>query len=219
MEYENRAIELLDAKYRETRAYKWKSSINQITMAQLSRQERSFREEIAKQPNDPQLKKDYQAFLRERTEREYEIFKETVQNYPTDSSARFEMGKRLFVLRRFDEAIPVLQESQNDPKFKAQARTLLGRAFLEAGFVDEAVETLQGAIADYPIRGDDKSIELHYYCALALEQNQDTASALKMYSQVAQWKFTFRDVQQRIKRLRSGNQPPPSNPQQVQPAT
>src|SRR3712207_7243027 len=60
--------------------------------------------------------------------------------------------------------------------------------------------TLFRSIADYPVRGDEKSIELHYYCALALEQNKDTASALKMYSQVAQWKFTYRDVQQRIDR-------------------
>jgi hypothetical protein len=36
-----------------------------------------------------------------------------------------------------------------------------------------------------------------------------------MYSQVAQWKFTYKDVQQRIKRLRSGGNQPPANPQQV----
>lgn len=220
MEYENRAIELLDQKFRETKQYRFKGSVNQITIAQLGRQERSFREEIAKHPDDPQLKKDYQGFLRDRTEREYEIFRETVANYPTDSSARFEMGKRLFVLRRFEEAIGVFQQARNDPKFKAQASTLLGRAFLEAGFVDEAVDTLQQAIADYPVRGDEKSIDIHYYCALSLEKKGDVPAAIKMYSQVAQWNFTFRDVQQRIKRLRGGGQvPPPATPQQMQPAT
>lgn len=212
LEYENRAIELLSQKYKETRAYKFKATINQITLSQYGRQERQEREEYNKNPADPETKKRYLAFVREKTELELKIFKETVEAYPTDNVARFEMGRRLFLLRRWDEAIPVFQQARMDPKYKAQATILLGRAFFEAGFVDEAVDTLQEAIQSYPVRGDEKSIEIHYYCAVALEAKGDTQSAIKMYSQVAQWNFTYRDVQQRIKRLRAANQPPPQAP-------
>ena len=47
---------------------------------------------------------------------------------------------------------------------------LLGRAFLEAGFPDEAVDTLQGVIGEYPVKGDERSIEMHYWYARALEE-------------------------------------------------
>jgi tetratricopeptide (TPR) repeat protein len=108
------------------------------------------------------------------------------------------------MLGRFDEAIPVFQHVRQDPKYRIQASTLLGRAFLQAGFVDEAVDTLNEAIQGYAVRGDEKSIEIHYYYANALESKGDIPAALKMYSQVAQWNFNYRDVQKRIKSLRGG---------------
>jgi tetratricopeptide (TPR) repeat protein len=216
--YENQAIELLEQKYRETKQYRFKQSINQITLTQLGRQERSYREEVQRSPNDPEVKKEYNNFRREKTEQELRIFTETVENYPTDTVARFEMGKRLFMLERYDEAIPVFQQSRMDPKFKVQASILLGRAFLQAQFVDEAVDTLQEAIQGYQVRGDERAIEMHYYYANALEKKGDIPAAIKTYSQVAQWNFNYRDVQQRIKRLRAGGQPPPPAQPQGTPA-
>ena len=211
--YENQALELLKAKYKETRQYKFMQVANQITLTQLGRRERALREKVAAAPTDPNPRKEYQNFAREKAEQELGIFKETVENYPTDSTSRFEMGARMFMLGRYEESIGVFQEVRSDPKYKAKAMTLLGRAFLQAGFVDEAVDTLQEAIQGYAVRGDERSIEIHYYCANALEAKGDTQAAIKMYSQVAQWKFTYRDVQQRIKRLRAGNQPAQAPPQ------
>lgn len=221
LEYENRAIEMLEQKYADTKAYKFRKAINEIALAQMSRQERSLREELAKNPNDADGRKEYATFLREKFERELEIYRETVANYPTDSTARYEMGVRMFKLKRYDESIEVFQQVRMDPKYRMSATILLGQAFLAAGFVDEAVDTLQEAIANYQVRGDEKSIEIHYYCAIALEQKGDVPAALKLYSQVAQWKFTYRDVQQRIKRLRGGGQTPGSQnpPAQLSPTS
>jgi tetratricopeptide (TPR) repeat protein len=206
-QYENQAIELLENRYRDTKQYKFQASANLIRIAQMGRRERTLREAFAASPTDVETKKRLATFLREKTEEELRIYTETVQNYPNDIAARFEMGRRLFMLRRFEEAIDVLQQVRMDPKFKMQATVMLGRAFLEAGFVDEAADTLLEAVQSYQVRGDETSIEINYYCATALEAKGDIPAALKMYSQVAQWKFTYRDVQQRIKRLRAGNQP------------
>jgi tetratricopeptide (TPR) repeat protein len=182
-------------------------------MSQLGRMERSYRDELKKNPNDADLAKQYKQFLRDRAEQELAIFRETVENYPTDSAARFEMARRMFMLGHFEESIGVFQQARNDPKYRAEATKLLGRAFLEAGFQDEAVETLQALIAEYPVKGDEKSIDMHYWYAMALEKKGDLPAALKNYSQVAQWNFNYRDVQARIKRLRGQNQP------QTQPAS
>jgi tetratricopeptide (TPR) repeat protein len=210
--YEAMALEMLEAKYQETRQYRFRQAKNQITLTQLSRGERSFREKAAAAPNDPEVRKSQQNFLRSKAEQELLIFKETVENYPTDSTAKFEMGKRMFMLGRYEESIGVFQQVRSDPKYKVTAMSLLGRAFLQAGFTDEAVDTLHEAIRGYQGRDDERAIEIHYYCATALEAKGDIPAAIKMYSQVAQWNFTYRDVQQRIKRLRAGGQPPQSSP-------
>ncbi len=49
---------------------------------------------------------------------------------------------------------------------------------------------------------------MYYWYGLATEQQGDHATALKAFSQVAQWDFNYRDVQARVKRLRGADKPP-----------
>jgi hypothetical protein len=49
---------------------------------------------------------------------------------------------------------------------------------------------------------------MYYWYARGLELQGDRPTALKAYSQVAQWDFNYRDVQARIKNLRSGGGAP-----------
>mgnify|MGYP001369184610 CR=1 FL=1 len=102
-----------------------------------------------------------------------------------------------------EEAIPLYQQSSQDPKLRVQVTLRLGQAFLFADFVDEAVDTLRGLADGYEIKGDDNAKEIYYWFARSLEAKQEIPTALKNYSQVAQWDFTYRDVQGRIKKLRN----------------
>lgn len=206
-EHENRAIELLQGNYDRTRQFRFRLNIGKIKLAQLSRTERSLRDKANKNPDDDTLKQEWRNFLRGKTEEELKEFELWAENYPTDLSFKYETARRLFMLQRFGEAIPVFQQARQDPKFRTEATVYLGRAFLEAGFIDEAVDTFRDLIESYQIRGDDKSKEMHYWSGMALEQAGQKPQALKCYSQVAQWDFKYRDVQERIKRLRSS--PPP----------
>ena len=52
-----------------------------------------------------------------------------------------------------------------------------------------------------------ESIDMTYWYGRSLEQRNDTAAAIKAYSQVAQWDFNYKDTQVRIKRLRSAPTP------------
>jgi tetratricopeptide (TPR) repeat protein len=204
MDNENRAIDLLEGKYAETRQYSFRDEVNNIKLLQLSRHERSEREALKTDPDNPELKKQYLQFVREKTEEELRIFTERSGAYPTLMEAKYEMGKRLFTLGRFDETIALFQEVRNDPKFRVDASVNLGRSFLEAGFTDEAVETFAGVIADYQIKGDTRSKEMTYWYSRSLELQGETQLALKNYSQVFQWDAKYRDVQARIKALRGG---------------
>ena len=144
----------------------------------------------------------FKQFRTERVKTELAEYQLVLEHYPTDSNARFQIAARLFELGQFQEGIPVLQHVRSDPKFRVNASILLGRAFLHAGFVDEAVDTLKAVIDEYPNRGDERSIQMYYFYARALEQKKDLPAALKAYSQVAQWNFNYLDVQARIKNLR-----------------
>jgi tetratricopeptide (TPR) repeat protein len=213
IDYENRAIELLEEAFQKTRVFKWRQRVGEIRIAQLNRQDRALRAEAEEHKNDPDAA-DYVQRLREfqaeKAKTELEEYQLILEHYPTDSNARFQMAARMFQLGQFQEAVPVLQHVRGDPKYRVAASVLLGQAFLSMGFVDEAVDTLKQVIDDYPGRGDEKSMQMFYWYARALEEKKDNAAAIKAYSQLAQWNFNFRDVQTRIKRLRSGDAEAPA---------
>jgi len=206
LEYENKAIELLEEQYRKTNQFKHRQRIGEIRMVQLSRQERTLRGEVDRGKNSPNysdLVQKFKEFSIDKARTEMEEFQLILEHYPTDSNARFQVGSRLFLLGEFQDAIPILQQSKQDPKHRIPASIYLGRAFLSAGFADEAVDTLKAVIDEYPGRGDERSIQMFYWYARALEEKKDNDPAIKAYSQVAQWNFNYSDVQVRIKRLRS----------------
>jgi tetratricopeptide (TPR) repeat protein len=162
-----------------------------------------MRDRVKKNPSDKQMAADYAQFLREKNEEELAVFTRAAEAYPTQLDYQFNMATRLFQLERFGEAIPVFQRARNDPKYRTEASVWLGKSFLEAGFSDEAVDTLKDIIDTYQLRGDEKSIEMTYWYGRSLEAKSDMPAAIKAYSQVAQWSFTYKDVQQRIKTLRA----------------
>jgi hypothetical protein len=204
VEHENRAMELLEDAYSRTKQFRFRQRVGKIQIAQMLRSERTFKKAIQANPEDSQARRDYEAFKKEQLEFELGEYTLWAENYPTDLTLRYAMALRLFALKRYDEAIPVFQHARQDPKVKVDASIALGQSFLEAGYLEEAIETLQAVIDEYQLKGDDRSKQMYYWQARALEQKGNIDLAIKRYSQVAQWEFTYKDVQTRIKQLRSG---------------
>ena len=202
-DYENQAIEILEDAFKRTSQFRWRKSAGEIKLVQLSRMERSLRQMLQKNAADEDLKKQYKQFVQERAEEELREYTLWAENYPTETVFRYNMAARMFLLGRFDEAIPLFQQVRQDPKYRTDAAIALGKAFMEAGFMDEAVDTLHNVIETYQLKGDAKSIDMTYTYGRALEAKGDVPAAIKAYSQVAQWDFNYRDVQVRIKKLRT----------------
>jgi tetratricopeptide (TPR) repeat protein len=202
-DFENQAIDILQKAYDQTKQFRFRLNIGSMGGRQLNRTERTLRAQVTANPANKELLGEYRQFAREKAEKELEEYLLASENYPTELRYKFEAAARLFQMERYGEAIPLFQESRRDPKVKVDSSVALGRAFLEAGFSDEAVDTLKVVIDEYQLRGDAKSIDMTYWYARSLEAKGDIPAALKQYSQVAQWNFNFRDVQARIKKLKA----------------
>ena len=202
MEHENRAIEILQEWYDKTKQYRFRRNIGQVNMKMWERMVRAKRDELKAEPTNDVLRKDYEQLRKDQLEFELAEYTDWADNYPTELKLRFEQAKRFYMLKRYDEAIPILQQSGNDPKLKSESNTWLGKAFFEAGFPDEAAQVLETTINEYPARNDDKSKDMFYWRGRALEAMGESEAALKLYSQLAQWQFNYSDVQVRIKKLR-----------------
>lgn len=203
-DYENRAIELLSDWHQRTKQFRFRKRIGEINMRQWKRMDRGQREYLEQNDKDEQAKKDYKAFQKDMYEFELAEYQLWAENYPTETSFKFHAAERFFYLDRFDEAIPLLQQAQGDAKFKIKATILLGMAFFRLNFLDEAIDTLDALIKEYQLRGDENSKEMHYWCARAHQARGDKDAAIKLYSAVVRMEFNYRDVQKRIRELRSG---------------
>ena len=137
---------------------------------------------------------------REQLAFELEVFAERAANYPTDLSLKFELGRRQLMAGKIDEAIASLQQAQRDPKRRIHAMSLLGQAFARKGWYREAVDTYKRALELEP--SEDRAKELHYNVADCLQTMGENQQALDHYSRVAQLDYNYKDVRERIEKLR-----------------
>lgn len=191
---EDEAVAVLEKAYASSGAYPFKVRADDIRMRQLNRKARAIR---ASGDRDAA-----RAHLREQLLFEMRVYRDRVKQYPTDMKYRFEYGKRLFHGRNFDEAIPVFQEARNDPRTRAQCSLYLGRCFHEKQYFDQAADVLTEAIDALERQGDELSKEMHYWLGMAYEGAQRFAEARKVYGQILQWDYNYRDVRERMDNLR-----------------
>jgi tetratricopeptide (TPR) repeat protein len=213
-EHDERAIKVLQEWYDKTKQFTFRQQIGQIRMMALKRQEHSKRKAAAV---DAAGKKAYEEFRHKQAEFELSEYTLFADAYPTDLSFRYEMGVRQMLLKKYDEAISNFQLARNDPKHRVNAQILLGMAFFEAGFLDEADDTLGALIRDYANTESPKYMDMLYWRGRTLELKAKIEDARKLYSQIFQKDSSYRDVAARLKKLRDASAPaaPPSG--EVQP--
>ncbi len=196
---ENKAIGVLVKAFKDTDEYRYKMRAEDIRMKQLNRKAR----QIAAS-GDAQAAREH---LKEQLRFELSVFRERGERYPTDLRIRYEHGKRLFRAGRHDEAIPVLQEARHDPKTRTQCSLYLGRCFFEKAYSAQAMDTFREAINSYEFPDDDLGKQLHYWLGRSHEAAGQTADALKVYGQLIQWEYNYRNGEVR-KRIDDLNRPP-----------
>jgi tetratricopeptide (TPR) repeat protein len=201
-EAENEAIVLLESAYQRKMDFSLKDRAGRILMKQMRRKIREANKRFEENPNDPQAKAESERLSSMLNAVSLEHYKLCVQNYPTDPRVKFEYGLRLIQNGRYDEAIPLFQDAQRDPRRKIPAMSKIGLCFFEKGWYSDAVDVFKRAIEEYEIKDDGIAKELSYNLGRAYEQQGDAAKALDVFRKIAQLDFAYRDVSKRVDALR-----------------
>ena len=169
-------------------------------------------------PGDDAARQAFEQGKAEHIKLESEEYAQRVRAYPTETAYKYELGRRLFLLGQYEDAIRYLQEAQNDAKRRVQVLNLLGQSFQKLGWHSEAVGMLRQAAEAHSSSDDDLALDLRYGLLLALEgkarEDRDIESAeeaTKLASAIAMKQIGYRDVRARrdelqtlIKELREG---------------
>ncbi|MCJ7729920.1 MAG: tetratricopeptide repeat protein [Sedimentisphaerales bacterium] len=204
-EAENEAIELLEDAYERKSDFSFKRRAGQIKIKQLNRKLRKAKAAAEANPGDSQAKARAVESSAELEKFELEHYRLCVANYPTDLQAKYEYGVRLIRSKRYDDAIPLFQEAQKDPRRKIAAMNKIGLCFFMKGWYADAIDIFNQAIESYEIKDDNVAKELRYNLGRAYEEQGETEKALEIYRRLAQLDFAYKDVSQRVDKLRGKN--------------
>ncbi len=206
-ELEEEALKLLEAELAATGNYVFRMKADDIRMRRMSRRRRELTTAVKNHPDDSEAQ---HALAEESTKQvaaEIAIFEDRIKQYPTEARLKFELAARLFQARRFDDAIPLFQQSQLDGRLRGESRLFIGRCFYEKNFGDQAVRVLRQATEELDAETGKLPLELNYWLARSLEKTGQVAEARKVYGHLIQIDYNYRDARQRLERLVAETQP------------
>lgn len=204
------AIALLENAYKAKSDFGFMQKAGELRMKQFRRKIRRARTAHEANPDDEQALVELEKLTAQSKKIELEHFKLCVQNYPTDLRFKFEYALCLARNEQYDQAIPLFQEAQKDPRRKIRAMNQMGFCFFKKGWLQDSIDIYLKAIDSYQLKDDATGKELRYNLALAYEQQGDTQKALDLYRKIAQADFAYKDVSKRVENLRNSKKEPTS---------
>jgi len=205
---ETEAIEVFRRGFADTSEYRFRMHAGDIRLLQKRRRLRALRDKV-EQSTDPADAARVEAGERELLQSEIGEYRDRCEKYPTDLGLRFELGRRLYDLGEFEDAIPALQRAQDDARYRSKSQHLIGLCFLKQEWFDEAVDSLRTAVETYEFKDDDQHLAMRYDLMAALEaharENDDLAAAEEAAEHsktIALKQLAFRDIRQKRDTIR-----------------
>lgn len=202
-EGENEAINLLLEAYNRTKDFSYKQQAGQIRIKQIKRKIRKLKSTLDIKGDAPKIRGVLASLNMQLKKVELHHYYLCVENYPTDLSVKYEYGVRLIHEKKYDEAIPFLQEATREPRLKISAMSKVGLCFFHKGWFSDAIDIFTQAIDSHEIKDDAIGKELCYNLASAYQEHGDCERALSLYRKIAQLDFGYKDVSKRVDSLRN----------------
>ncbi len=200
---ENEAIQLLEDAYVARHEFRFKERAGLLKIRQLRRKLREARKRLEARPQDNEAREMVADLTAGLNDTEIEHYRLCVENYPTDPAHKYEYALRLMRNQRYNDAIPLFQDAQKDPRRKISSMDKVGYCFFMKGWYADAIDVFTQAIEACEIKDDAVAKELRYNLARAYEEQGEKERALEIYRKIAQLDFCYKDVGERVDKLRA----------------
>jgi tetratricopeptide (TPR) repeat protein len=155
-------------------------------------------EQLRKQPKKAELQQVRARLQKEINTRELDYYRQRAERYPTDTTARFEVGLRLLRGGQLDEAIHELQNIRNDPRHHGKVLFYLGFCFQSRKNWRLAQRNFEEALKHL---GNDEPLlrkEAMYYLAVGNAEAGDLTRAIDFGCELANLDFSYKDIGERL---------------------
>lgn len=160
------AVEVYSAGFRTIGEYRFKMEADNIRTLRARRKLDAIK--ASAEAGDARAAAQYAAGLKQVQEFEAACLSERAAKYPSDRGVKYDFGRLLFELGRYEEAMKNLQEAKDDVKFRVTAAHLLGRCFVQEGWHAEAVGEFKEALAAIDATNAEREMDVRYDLLTAL---------------------------------------------------
>ena len=202
-EAEKEAQEILEEAYVKQHNFTFREKAGQLRIKQIKHHLRLILDAQENTPDSHELAKQREDTEKRLDATELEHYKACTKNYPTNRRYSYEYALRLVRAEAFDQAIPLFQESRKDPARRVLSMNQIGLCFFNKGWMTDAIDLFSQAIKEHELKDDTLGKELRYNLGLAHEAQGNHSKALDIYRKIAQSDFTYKDVRERVNKLRS----------------
>jgi tetratricopeptide (TPR) repeat protein len=167
------------------------------------------KEQARSEPGDASIKQRAGELANELLKRELEVLAARVERYPNDMKLKFELALRYMRVKKWQLAIPLLQQSRGDPRLKGDSLFNLGKCFYYDGKPQLAIRQFEAAMAE--IKYEEKPDlfkELNYAAGRLYEELKNSTAAEEAYQRVLEVDYGFRDTVDRLNKLQGGTAAP-----------
>ena len=197
------AINLLQSVYESSGDFNFKRKEGEIRIKKLKADVRSAMTAVKANPSDGAMKHQLSVELDLLNKAELEHYQLCVKQYPTELALKYDYALCLIKNKLYDQAIPLLQEAQRDPSRKIQAMDETGLCFFLKGWYPDAIDIFEAALNQCDVQDDAVAKDIRYNLARSYEEDGQLEKSLEIYRKLAQLDFGYKDVSQRVNKLRS----------------
>lgn len=162
---------------------------------------RAAKAEFERARNSETAKKQYVDAIHELKVFQIKEYEERVHAQPLIAAYHHELGKLYKDAKTYEKAIAEFQQSSKDPKLAISSFTELGQCFVEIGQIESGIDMFRKAMVGQELFH--KIRDTIYFLGDAYERLGEYAEAQKLFTQILQDDINYRDVGERVERMRT----------------
>lgn len=207
-EHEATAYRTYLAAYETLKEYRFRMAAGDIKLMRAVRQLTAVEDVAKAAPLDEAAQANLARVRKAVLDLQANEFRERATNYPTDRAIKAELGRILFELGQYEDAMGCLQIAKEEPKMRVSAAHMLGRCFAVSGWHAEAIGEFKDALAAMDITQTEREQHIKYDMMLSLielarseRSGQHARDAADICSIILRKDISYRDIRQRRKDL------------------
>jgi len=207
-EHEAIAFRVYLSAFEALKEYRFRMAAGDIKLLRANRQLKTAEEAAKVAPTDATAQTTVARVRKAVLELRASEFKERAANYPTDRSIKAELGRILFEMGLYEEAMGCLQIAKEEPKMRVSAAHMLGRCFAVSGWYSEAIGEFKDALSAMDATQSEQMPDIKYDLMLSLialakseRSGQHARDAADICSAILRKDISYRDIRQRRKDL------------------